>query len=121
MASNREKLKEMMASSRNIAQESTRTTVIDDLVEEYDRVESAKEAGLLPEAPKEPKAPRAPKVKKTVGRPRKFKEDVKTVFVNVQLLDSEVKFLQKYGGEFGGKTGYIRKLVQEEMSRVLEK
>lgn len=51
---------------------------------------------------------------------RIFPEDAVTKFVNVQLLESEVKFLEKYGGEFGGKTGYIRRLVQQEMARVID-
>lgn len=80
--------------------------------------------GLEPEAKKEVEIVTDKNTSASKGsknRRRKFADDAVTKFVNVQLLDSEVKFLEKYGGEFGGKTGYIRKLVQEEMARVLEK
>lgn len=56
--------------------------------------------------------------KEVKNKRRKFADDAVTKFLNVQLLESEIKFLEKYGGEFGGKTGYVRKLVQEEMKRV---
>ncbi len=59
------------------------------------------------------------KTKDRPGRQRIFPEGAPTKFVNVQLLESEVAFLQKYSGEYGGKTGYVRKLVQDEMARVL--
>lgn len=94
---------------------------LDVQVKDKNIIINTEEPEAIKEAPKEPKVPRAPKAKKTVGRPRKFTEDVKTVFVNVQLLEEEEKFLQKYGGEFGGKTGYIRKLIQQEMARVINR
>lgn len=115
MASNREKLKEMMATSRNIAEESTRTTVIDDLVEEYDRVETAKEAGLLPEAPQE-----KPAKKRAPGRPRKFSKDEDTVVLGIRVKKEEALFLEEYGGKFGGKTGYVTHLIRQEMDRVYQ-
>lgn len=66
-------------------------------------------------------APEPLKKKDPASRRRKFADDAVTKFVSVQLLESEVKFLEKYGGEFGGKTGYIRRLVQQEMSRVIDR
>lgn len=80
--------------------------------------------GLEPETKKgtemisvpEQKVEEAPKAG---NRRRKFADDAVTKFISVQLLESEVKFLEKYGGEFGGKTGYIRRLVQQEMQRVI--
>ncbi len=51
------------------------------------------------------------------GRPRKFKENDKTEVIGVRLLENEVRFLEEYGGKFGGKTGYVTYLVREEMKK----
>ena len=55
---------------------------------------------------------------KKPGRPRKFKEGEKTEVIGVRLLDNEVRFLEEYGGKFGGKTGYVTYLIREEMKRL---
>ena len=55
---------------------------------------------------------------KKPGRPRKYKEGEKTEVIGVRLLDSEVRFLEEYGGKFGGKTGYVTYLIREEMKRL---
>ena len=56
--------------------------------------------------------------KKPPGRPRKFKEDEKTEVIGVRLLSKQVRFLEKYGGQYGGKTGYVTHLVEKEMERL---
>ena len=55
---------------------------------------------------------------KKPGRPRKYKEGEKTEVIGVRLLDNEVRFLEEYGGKYGGKTGYVTYLIREEMKRL---
>lgn len=61
------------------------------------------------EAPAEPAAKRAP------GRPRKFKKNEETVVLGIRVKKEEAEFLERHGGAFGGKTGYVTLLIQEEM------
>ena len=55
--------------------------------------------------------------KRKPGRPRKFKEDDETFVIGVKLLVNEARFLEEYGGKYGGKTGYVTYLIREEMKR----
>ena len=92
-------------------------TIVDDIQRGYESLLDNKEVG---EASPESVPEVIPEKKDPPARRRKFADDAVTKFISVQLLESEVKFLEKYGGEFGGKTGYIRRLVQQEMQRVID-
>ena len=56
--------------------------------------------------------------KKAPGRPRKFKKEENTVVLGIRVLEEEARFLEKYGGEYGGKTGYVTHLIRQEMERL---
>lgn len=56
--------------------------------------------------------------KRKPGRPRKFKKDANTEVIGVRLLSEEVRFLEEYGGKYGGKTGYVTHLIRQEMERI---
>lgn len=98
----RDRFKNLNQGRMGLDNESGDKTIVDDVQESYEN------------------SPVTPQIEPEVtkNRRRKFADDAVTKFLNVQLLESEIKFLEKYGGEFGGKTGYVRKLVQEEMKRV---
>ena len=57
-------------------------------------------------------------VKKKPGRPRKFENTEDTVVLGIRVLKEEAKFLEKFGGEYGGKTGYVTHLIRQEMKRI---
>ena len=57
-------------------------------------------------------------VKNKPGRPRKYEKTDATVVLGIRVLKEEAKFLEKYGGEYGGKTGYVTHLIRKEMKRV---
>lgn len=69
----------------------------------------------------DPEPPKPKTKKRAPGRPRKFSKDESTVFLGIQVKEEEARFLEKFGGEYGGKTGYVTKLIREEMARVLGK
>lgn len=58
------------------------------------------------------------KQKRAPGRPRKFAKDEHTVVLGIRVKEEEAAFLERYGGSFGGKTGYVTLLIREEMRRV---
>lgn len=72
-------------------------------------IEPVKEVFIVKEEKSKPKK---------FGRPQKYKNTDKVIKVAAYLLEDEVKFLEKFGGEFGGKSGYIKHLVDLEMKRV---
>ncbi len=118
MSSNRDrlKLKQAMELSAIDPKSEKGTTIIDELAEAYDKKESEKEAGLLPEAPQE-----KPAKKRAPGRPRKFAKDENTVVLGIRVRKEEALFLEEYGGKFGGKTGYVTQLIRQEMERVMNR
>lgn len=61
-----------------------------------------------------PVVPETPRSNNPGGRPRKFKQGTKTSFINVQLTESDVRFLEDHCGRYGGKGGYIRYLIEKE-------
>jgi len=73
------------------------------------------------EEPVKPEIVNKPDPKRPPGRPRKFKKDEKTAVIGVKLLEEEVRFLEEYGGKYGGKTGYVTYLVRQEMDKILKK
>jgi len=64
------------------------------------------------------KKPATAKKKASPGRPKKFNDINDTEILGIRVLKSEARFLEEHGGIYGGKTGYVRKLVQEEMRRI---
>lgn len=56
--------------------------------------------------------------KKAPGRPRKFKKDDNTVVLGIRVLEEEARFLEEFGGKYGGKTGYVTYLIRKEMERL---
>ena len=56
--------------------------------------------------------------KRAPGRPRKFKKDDNTVVLGIRVLEEEARFLEEYGGKYGGKTGYVTYLIRKEMERL---
>lgn len=89
-------------------------TIVDDIQNQIESLAASKEIqNDVPEA--------KPAKKKTPGRPRKFSKDENTVFLGIQVKEEEARFLEKYGGEFGGKTGYVTRLIRQEMDRVIGK
>lgn len=59
-----------------------------------------------------------PVSKKAPGRPRKFKKDDNTVVLGIRVLEEEARFLEEFGGKYGGKTGYVTYLIRKEMERL---
>ena len=55
--------------------------------------------------------------KRAPGRPRKFAVDEPTVVLGIRVKEEEAAFLERHGGAFGGKTGYVTMLIREEMRR----
>lgn len=96
------------------------------------KVTTPKQAVPTPEPIKEPQIPEPAKaiekvietakvieeVKKKPGRPRKFENTDETVVLGIRVLKEEAKFLEKFGGEYGGKTGYVTHLIRQEMKRI---
>ena len=71
----------------------------------------------IPQVPSEPKKPHPVAEKKKPGRPRKFQKNEKTVVLGIKVKEEEARFLEEYGGKYGGKTGYVTYLIQQEMKK----
>ena len=75
-----------------------------------------------PEIKKEPKAKVTPRKKKRApGRPFKYDENEVVEVLGVRIPDYQMRFLEENCGRYGGKTGYIRHIIEEEMKRVNSK
>lgn len=72
-----------------------------------------------PEIMKEPKANVTPRKKKRApGRPFKYDENEVVEVLGVRIPDYQMRFLEENCGRYGGKTGYIRHIIEEEMKRI---
>ena len=93
---------------------------LDNLMEKPVEVNNEPEIKDVPkvETVKVPEIIDKPTPKRPPGRPRKFKKDEKTEVIGVRLLAEEVRFLEEYGGKYGGKTGYVTYLIRKEMERM---
>lgn len=109
MAANRKKGVSLLTDLENLVNKPTEEST--DNVPEVKDVASAEEV-------KDPEAVNKPAPKRPPGRPRKFKKDDKTEVIGVRLLAEEVRFLEEFGGKYGGKTGYVTYLIRKEMERM---
>lgn len=89
-------------------------TIMDDVLNNYEETEKKPvmvEPMGLPERPKEKKIA----AYKIGGRPKKYQGECKNIKLVLPLETHN--FLQEYGGKYGGVTGYIQHLVDEEINR----
>lgn len=107
MAANRKKGVSLLAGLDNLMEKPVEVNN-EPVVKDVPKVEAVK----VPEIIDKPTPKRPP------GRPRKFKKDEKTEVIGVRLLAEEVRFLEEYGGKYGGKTGYVTYLIRKEMERM---
>ncbi len=66
----------------------------------------------------EPKKPTPAKKKRAPGRPFKYDANEVVEVLGVRIPDYQMRFLEENCGRYGGKTGYIRHIIEEEMKRV---
>ena len=78
-------------------------------------------AEVIEEAPKETPKKKAPSKskKRAPGRPTKYTDDEVLVVLGARIPEEQMEFITRYGGAYGGKTGYIQHLIAKEMERVL--
>ena len=108
MAANKRRNNSMLAGLENLMEKP---------VEIVNEPEVAQKLGLIT-FKDEPQKVVSDDSKKKFGRPRKFQEGEPVKTIGVKLRASEAKFLEEYGGKYGGKTGYVTYLIREEMNRL---
>ena len=109
MAANKRRNNSMLAGLENLMEKP---------VEIVNKPEVAQTLNLIREIENKPQKVVSDDSKKKFGRPRKFQEGEPVKTIGVKLRASEAKFLEEYGGKYGGKTGYVTYLIREEMNRL---
>lgn len=110
MAANRKKGVSLLAGLDNLVEKPAEENAVTEVKEEP-KVKAVKDPEII----------NKPAPKRPPGRPRKFKKNEKTEVIGVRLLAEEVRFLEEYGGKYGGKTGYVTYLIKQEMEKINEK
>lgn len=131
MASKRDKLRQLNQRNHE-PKDSEATTIVDELVKNYDEGESKEKTSIQDEpkqqTPVEAKIPSAqenpiPKTtpivsvidKSKVGRPKILEGVYKPISARLKMENYE--FVRINGGKYGGMNGYLNYLIEQEMNK----